>query len=173
MKQTTRTWGARWVLLAALAAASAAPALAQDIKIGFVSTERILRDSNAAKAAQTRLEQEFSRREREIEALGNQLRQASEKFEKDAPTLSESQRAARQRQLAELERDFQRRRREFQEDLAQRRNEELQQIIERANRVIKQIAEAEKYDLILQEAVYIAPKHDITDKVINGLNSAK
>jgi len=173
MKHTTWNWGARWVLLAALAVASAASALAQDIKIGFVSTERILRDSNAAKAAQTRLEQEFSRREREIEALGNQLRQATEKFEKDAPTLSDSQRAARQRQLAELDRDFQRRRREFQEDLAQRRNEELQQVIERANRVIKQIAEAEKYDLILQEAVYIAPKHDITDKVINGLNSAK
>ena len=173
MKHMTRTWGARWVLVAVLATASAAAALAQDIKIGFVSTERILRDSNAAKAAQNRLEQEFSRREREIEALGNQLRQATEKFEKDAPTLSESQRAARQRQLAELDRDFQRRRREFQEDLAQRRNEELQQVIERANRVIKQIAETEKYDLILQEAVYIAPKHDITDKVINGLNSAK
>ncbi|OBS31954.1 hypothetical protein A9O67_10985 [Tepidimonas fonticaldi] len=172
MKHITRTWGARWVLAAAFAAASTV-ALAQDLKIGFVSTERILRDSNAAKAAQTRLEQEFSRREREIDALGNQLRQATEKLEKDAPTLSESQRATRQRQLAELDRDFQRRRREFQEDLAQRRNEELQQVIERANRVIKQIAEAEKYDLILQEAVYIAPRHDITDKVISGLNNAK
>ncbi|MCX7662379.1 MAG: OmpH family outer membrane protein [Tepidimonas fonticaldi] len=172
MKHMTRTWGARWVLAAAVAAASTA-ALAQDLKIGFVSTERILRDSNAAKAAQTRLEQEFSRREREIDALGNQLRQATEKLEKDAPTLSESQRATRQRQLAELDRDFQRRRREFQEDLAQRRNEELQQVIERANRVIKQIAETEKYDLILQEAVYIAPRHDITDKVISGLNNAK
>ncbi|MFN3610478.1 OmpH family outer membrane protein [Tepidimonas sp.] len=172
MKHMTRTWGARWVLAVAVAAASTA-ALAQDLKIGFVSTERILRDSNAAKAAQTRLEQEFSRREREIDALGNQLRQATEKLEKDAPTLSESQRATRQRQLAELDRDFQRRRREFQEDLAQRRNEELQQVIERANRVIKQIAETEKYDLILQEAVYIAPRHDITDKVISGLNNAK
>ncbi len=172
MKHMTRTWGARWVLVVA-AAAACTVALAQDLKIGFVSTERILRDSNAAKAAQTRLEQEFSRREREIDALGNQLRQATEKFEKDAPTLSESQRTARQRQLAELDRDFQRRRREFQEDLAQRRNEELQLVIERANRVIKQIAEAEKYDLILQEAVYIAPRHDITDKVISGLNNAK
>ncbi|MDM7456666.1 MAG: OmpH family outer membrane protein [Tepidimonas sp.] len=172
MKHMTRTWCARWMLAAAAAAASTA-ALAQDFKIGFVSTERILRDSNAAKAAQTRLEQEFSRREREIDALGNQLRQATEKFEKDAPTLSESQRTARQRQLAELDRDFQRRRREFQEDLAQRRNEELQLVIERANRVIKQIAEAEKYDLILQEAVYIAPRHDITDKVISGLNNTK
>ncbi|MGQ9724763.1 MAG: OmpH family outer membrane protein [Tepidimonas sp.] len=168
----TRLWGARWVLAAVFTAATTA-ALAQDFKIGYVSIDRILRDSNAAKAAQSRLEQEFSRRSSEIDALGNQLRQASEKFEKDAPTLSESQRASRQRQLAELERDFQRRRREFQEDLAQRRNEELQQVIERANRVIKQIAESEKYDLILQEAVYIAPRHDITDKVISGLNNAK
>lgn len=175
MKYLTRTWGARWALVAACAAASigSSAALAQDLKIGFVSTERILRDSQAAKAAQARLEQEFSRREREIDALGTQLRQATEKLEKDAPTLSESQRAARRRQIAELDRDFQRRRREFQEDLAQRRNEELQAVIERANRVIKQIAESEKYDLILQEAVYIAPKHDITDKVISGLNASK
>jgi outer membrane protein len=172
MKRMISSLLARLLLVAAAAAAVPA-ALAQDIKIGFVSTERILRDSNAAKAAQARLEQEFSRREREIQNLGEQLRQATEKLEKDGPTLSESQRAARQRQIAELERDFQRRRREFQEDLAQRRNEELQQVIEKANRVIKQIAESEKYDLILQEAVYIAPRHDITDKVINGLNNSK
>jgi len=172
MKHTTRMWLGRVALVVASVAATSAT-LAQDLKIGFVSTERILRDSNAAKSAQTRLEQEFARREREIQSLGDQLRQSSEKLEKDAPTLSESQRASRQRQIAELDRDFQRRRREFQEDLAQRRNEELQQVIERANRVIKQIAETEKYDLILQEAVYIAPRHDITEKVINGLNNAK
>lgn len=172
MTLSLRRWGSRCALAAAVASTTVA-SFAQDLKIGFVSTERILRDSNAAKAAQTRLEQEFARRERELNQLGEQLRQATEKLEKDLPTLSESQRASRQRQLAELDRDFQRRRREFQEDLAQRRNEELQAVIERANRVIRQIAEAEKYDLILQEAVYIAPRHDITDKVINGLNNAK
>ena len=37
--------------------------------------------------------------------------------------------------------------------------------------MVKQVAEAEKYDLILQEAVYINPKHDITDKVIKALNA--
>lgn len=172
MTLTLRRWGTRCALAVAIASTAVA-SFAQDLKIGFVSTERILRDSNAAKAAQTRLEQEFSRRERELNQLGEQLRQATEKLEKDLPTLSESQRVSRQRQVVELDRDFQRRRREFQEDLAQRRNEELQAVIERANRVIRQIAEAEKYDLILQEAVYIAPKHDITDKVINGLNNAK
>ena len=96
----------------------------------------------------------------------------SEAFQREAPTLSEAQRSTRQRQMVELERDFQRRRQAFQEDLNLRRNEELQQVIERANRVIRQIAEAERFDLIIQEAVYIHPRHDITDKVIAGLNSA-
>jgi outer membrane protein len=152
---------------------AAATASAQDFKIGFVNTDRIFRDSSAAKAAQTKLEQEFSRREREIENLRTQLRTASEKFEREGPTLSETQRTTRQRQLVDLDRDFQRRSREFQEDLNLRKNEELQQVLERANRVIRQIAEAEKYDLIIQEAVYINPKHDITERVINGLNNAR
>jgi outer membrane protein len=159
--------------VAALAFGCAAVASAADLKIGFVNTDRIFKEASTAKAAQSKLEQEFSRREREVEALGGQLKSASEKLEKDGPTLSDSQRGARQRQLVELDREFQRKRREFQEDLAQRKNEELQLVLERANRVIRQVAENEKYDLILQEAVYIAPRHDITDKVLSGLNSAK
>jgi outer membrane protein len=95
----------------------------------------------------------------------------SEKYERDAPTLSESQRVSRQKQLVEQDRDLQRKRREFQEDLNARKNEELQQVLERANRVVKQVAESEKYDAIFQEAVYINPKHDITDKVIKALNA--
>ena len=101
------------------------------------------------------------------------LKAMSDKFEREAPTLSESQRAQRQKQLLDQDRDFQRKRREFQEDLNARKNEELQQVLERANRVVKQVAEAEKYDVVLQEAVYINPKHDITDKVIKALNAAK
>ena len=85
--------------------------------------------------------------------------------------MAESQRNTRQRQLVDQDRDFQRKRREFQEDLSTRKNEELSQVLERANKVVKQVAEAEKYDVILQEAVYINPKHDITDKVIKALNA--
>ncbi len=155
------------------AAILAAPAFAQEFRVGFVNTDRIFREANTAKAAQTKLEQEFSRREKEINDLGNALKTASEKFEREAPTLSESQRVARQRQVVEQEREFQRKRREFQEDLNARKNEELQAVLERANRVVKQVAEAEKYDLVLQEAVYINPKHDITEKVIRALNASK
>jgi outer membrane protein len=84
----------------------------------------------------------------------------------------EGQRVSRQKQLVDQDRDFQRKRREFQEDLNSRKNEELQQVLERANKVVKQVAESEKYDLVLQEAVYVNPKHDITDKVLKVLNSA-
>jgi outer membrane protein len=146
---------------------------ADDFRVGFVNTDRIFREANTAKAAQAKLEQEFSKREKDLNALGDALKNASDKFEREAPTLSESQRAQRQKQLVDQDRDFQRKRREFQEDLNARKNEELQQILERANRVVRQVAEQEKYDLVLQEAVYINPKHDITDKVIKALNSAK
>ena len=145
-------------------------AQAQEFRIGFVNTDRIFRESAPAKASQTKLEQEFAKREKELVDMGNTLKSASDRFERDAPTLSETQRNNRQKQLVEQDRDFQRKRREFQEDLNNRKNEEFQQVLERANRVVRQVAESEKYDLVLQEAVYINPKHDITEKVIKAIN---
>ena len=147
-------------------------AQAQEFKAGFVNTDRIFREANTAKASQAKLEQEFARREKDLIDLGNRLKADTEKFERDAPTMAESQRTVRQRQLVDQDRDFQRKRREFQEDLGARKNEELAQVLDRANKVVKQVAEAEKYDVIMQEAVYINPKHDITDKVIKALNAA-
>lgn len=148
-------------------------ATAQEFKVGIVNLDRIFREANSAKSAQTKLEQEFSKREKELTEGGAQLKTLSDKFEREAPTLAESQRNSRQRQLVDQDREFQRKRREFQEDLNTRKNEELQLVIERANKVVKTLAEAEKYDLILQESVYVNPKHDITDKVIKALNAAR
>ena len=167
----TRLSQALLALMAGTISCSASLAQAQDFKMGFVNTERIFREAASAKQAQAKLEQEFSKREKELVDAGNTLKAASEKLEREAPTLSESQRNSRQKQLVEQDRDFQRKRREFQEDLNARKNEELQLVLDRANRVVKQVAEAEKYDVILQEAVYINPKHDITEKVIKALNA--
>lgn len=144
---------------------------AQEFRIGFVSTDRIFKEASTAKAAQSKLEQEFSKREKDLVDLQATLKSMADKFEREAPTLPEGQRASRQKQLVDQDREFQRKRREFQEDLNSRKNEELQQVLERANKVVKQVAEAEKYDLVLQEAVYVNPKHDITDKVIKALNT--
>lgn len=156
---------------AALLAFAALGAQAQELKIGYVNADRVLRDAAPAKAAQAKLETEFGKREKELADMAGKLKAAGEKLDKDAPTLSESERTRRQRDLVEQDREFQRKRREFQEDLTQRKNEELASVVERANKVMKQIFDTEKYDLILQEAVFAGPKIDITDKVIKALNA--
>lgn len=167
MNYFLRGWGTGILLGGLLVCVSAQ---AQEFRIGFVSTDRIFKEASTAKAAQAKLEQEFSKREKDIAELGVALKTMADKFEREAPTLPEGQQASRQKQLLDQDREFQRKRREFQEDLNSRKNEELQQVLERANKVVKQVAETEKYDLVLQEAVYVNPKHDITDKVIKSLN---
>jgi outer membrane protein len=161
------------IFLAIAICLAGASVSAQEFRVGVVNLDRIFREANSAKAAQAKLEQEFSKREKELTESGTQLKALSEKFERESPTLAESARGTRQRQLVDQDREFQRKRREFQEDLNTRKNEELQLVIERANKVVKSLAEAEKYDLILQESVYVSPKHDITDKVIKALNAAR
>ena len=168
MKTSTKIW---W--LAGVLVASSLSASAQDSKIGYIDTKRITTESGPAKAAQTKLEQEFTKRQKELTEQQSALKSFSEKFERDQPTLSDTQRATRQKEFAEQGRDFQRKQREFQEDLNGRRNEELQQVLDRATKAVKQVAEAEKYDLVIQEVVYTNNKHDITDKVLKILNSGK
>lgn len=159
----------------ALVAASGNATAQQELsaKIGYVSLERIIRESTAAKSAQERIQQEFSRRDKELQEMAARLKQASEKLDRDAPVVAEGERLRRQRELADLDREFQRKQREFREDINQRRNEELATVIERANRVIRQIAEQEKYDLIFQDAVHVSPRIDMTEKVLRALNAAK
>ena len=154
----------KWLAVALVSAlvCSAATAVQAEVKIGVVSTEVILRDSAAAQAASKKLEQEFSKRDKELNAAGQRLKNDVERFEKNAGTMTEQERIRKQR-------DFQRRQRELREDFNQRRNEELQKLLRQANTVIKNIAQREKYDLILQEAIYVNPKIDITDQVLKEL----
>jgi outer membrane protein len=164
------------IVLAAVLAALAAPAAAQQPpaqpsgKFGFVHTERILRDSIPAVRAQKKIEAEFQKRDRELASIADQLKRMQAELDRDAMTMSDTQRRTKEREFGELNRDFQRKQREFREDLNQRRNEELAQVVEQANRVIRMIAEQEKFDIIFQEMpAYVSPRIDITDKVIKAL----
>jgi outer membrane protein len=152
---------------------SSQAAHAQSPKIGYVNTERILRDSAPSKAADQKLQAEFSKRDKELQDVAARLKALGERIDRDAAVTQESEKVRRQREFAELEKDFQRKQREFREDFNQRRNEELSQIVERANRVIKQLAEQEKYDFIIQEAVYASPQVDITERVLKSLNAQR
>ncbi len=147
-------------------------ALAQG-KIGFVNIDRILRDAAPAVRAQKKIEAEFSKRDQELGRQAESLKRAQDAFQKNGPTMSESERRNREREITDLDREFQRRQREFREDLNQRRNEELAGVLERANRAVRQISETEKFDIVFQEAVWVDPRIDITDKVIRALDDTK
>jgi outer membrane protein len=158
-------------LACVLGSAAAQPASPAPVgKFGFVHTERILRDSVPAQRAQKQIEAEFQKRDRELAGIADQLKRMQEELEKNAMTLSETQRRAKEREFGELNREFQRKQREFREDLNQRRNQELARVVEQANGVIRQIAEQEKFDIIFQEMpAYVSPRIDITDRVIKAL----
>ena len=156
-------------IIAIALALSALSAGAVEMKIGFVNTERVFREAAPAKRAQQVLEREFSNRNTELAKLEKQGRDLQADLERENVTIPESQRREKERQLADISRDFQRKQREIREDLNLRRNEELARVQERATRVINQIAEAEKFDLIIQEAVFASSRIDITEKVIKAL----
>jgi outer membrane protein len=146
---------------------------ASELKVGYVNTQRIFRDAPAAQKAAKKLESEFSKRDQELQRMGKQLQSLQENLEKNAVTMAEGDRRTKEKEFGELSREFQRKQREFREDLNLRQNEENAAVIEKANRAIKQIAETEKYDLILQDVVWVSPKLDITDRVIKVLIEGK
>jgi outer membrane protein len=140
-----------------------------DSKIGAINIQKILADAPQAARAKKKIEKDFEPRDQELQRIAKQLKAMQENIDKNAVTMAESERRAKEREFGDLNREFQRKQREFREDLSQRQNEEMAAIFERVNKIVKQLAEAEKYDIIFQEAAYINPRIDITDKVIKAL----
>lgn len=155
--------------MCAACALSVAPVQAQDSKIAIFDSQRIMRESAPAKAAEAKIEQEFSKRGKELQEMSVKIKAMADKLDKDAPVLSESERIKRQRELIDIDQDWKRKQRIYNEDLSQRRNEEIAALVERAGKAVRAIAEAEKYDIVLQDAVYFNPRIDITDKVLKAL----
>ena len=144
-----------------------------ETKIGFVNSDRVMREAAPAVRAQQRLEKEFEKRDQELQRIARDLKSMQEDLERNGPTMADGDRRNKERALTELNRDFQRKQREFREDLNQRRNEELASVLDKANRTVKELAEQENYDIIFQEAVNANPRVDLTDKVIKALSDAK
>ena len=151
----------------------ATQASAAELKVGYVNTQRIFRDAPTAVKAQKRIEAEFSKRDQDVQRMAKQLQGLQETLEKNSVTMSESERRGKEKELNDLSREFQRRQREFREDLNLRQNEENAAIIEKANKAIKQLAESEKFDLIVQDVVWVSPRLDVTDKIIKALSDGK
>lgn len=140
-------------------------------KIGFVNTEKILKESLPAQEAQKSLSKEFSKRESNLLDLAKDLKNKSDKLERDTNTLSNSERSRLQLELTDSDAKFQRERRNLEEEVQIRRSQLLADILERANREVIRVAEADDIDIVFQDAVWFNPKIDITAKVLEALKS--
>jgi outer membrane protein len=157
---------------AAVAASAHAQAQAQGVtgRIGFVYTERLMTESKAAKTADAKMQAEFSKRQKQVDEMVQRFKTTREKFDEEAPKLSDLDRTRRTRELLDMEKDMQRMQREYNEDLFQRKNEERAAIAQKAFKLIEQVAEQEHLDVVLQEAVWSSPRIDITDKILKLLD---
>jgi outer membrane protein len=148
-----------------------ASALAEDIKIGVVDTERVLAESAPAVRALRKIEREFLPRDQELKKLAIQAKELQDLQEKEGKRMPEAERRSKERDLAALNREYQRGQRQMREDLSLRQNDEVAALQLTATKAIQIIAETERYDLILplRDLVYRSPRIDITDKVLKAL----
>jgi outer membrane protein len=168
LNTVTASWPKRLALLA-LCACSMAQAQSTG-RIGYVYTERLMTESKLAKAADAKIEGEFSKRQKQIQESIARLKTMSDKFDVEAAGLVEPELTKRRRELIEMDKDLQRTQREFREDLIQRKSEERSIIAAKAYKLIEQIAEQEKLDVVLQESIWTSPRIDLTDKVLKQLD---
>jgi outer membrane protein len=146
-------------------------AQADEIKIGVVDTEKVLAESAPALRALKKIEKEFLPRDQELKRMASQAKALQDMLEKDGKTMPEADRRSKERDLATLNREYQRAQRQMREDLSLRQNDEVAALQLTASKAIQVIAEAEKYDLILplRDLIYRSPRIDITEKVIKAL----
>lgn len=147
-------------------------AMASEAKIGYVNLQKVGNEATQAVRAMKKLRAEFEKREQEIQRLDASIKAMIEKLDKEGVTMAASERRTRERELADASRELQTKKRDFREDWSLRQNEELMLLNESVAKVIRKIAETDKYDLIVQDAVYASQAIDITARVIKAMNDA-
>ena len=161
----------RNLLIAAALALPVSLVQAADLKIGVVSTARIMSSSPQVGSAKKQLEQEFASRKKGLDDALKALRKQEEKLSKDGAVMSESQRRSLENEIRSQQRELARTSAEFREDANLRLNEEMGKIQKQVLEAINSIAKEEGFDLIIEGALYASPQVDVTEKVLKRLTS--
>ena len=155
-----------------LASALFSQGLLAETKIGFVDTVKLMEAAPQAKSAQSKIESEFSPREKELVSLQREIKEMEDKLSRDGAVMSDSQRSNLERDILAKRRDLKRSQEEFRDDLNIRRNEVLAKLQKDMYEAVVALAKEEKFDLILsQGVVYSSDRIDITDSVLKKLGA--
>ena len=143
---------------------------AEELKIGIVDVNKILKDAPQTLSANKKLEKEFSSRTEKLKAKIATLQADEKKYQKESLTMSDVERDKTEKSLQQRRIDIQRNERELREDMDLRRREEIGDLQEKINLTIDKIAADEKYDLILYNGIaFASSKVDMTDQIIKAL----
>ena len=158
-------WFSGFVLLSVLFTL-APSALAQPVQIAYIDGVRIENGTRRAFEISEMLRQEFSAREQEIRGMETKVKA----LQAQLPGVA----AGRERELKEREFQTQAQRfeqagRAFVDELERRKAEERRKYFVEVTAIVNKIAEAQKLDLVVQEAVYAGKAVDITEQVIKAL----
>jgi outer membrane protein len=159
------------IILLAAALAGFASLASAEAKIGVVNTDLLLQNSPQYQAAQQTISAEFAPRQREIQNLQQMLAAQEEILNKDAATMTELQRSAKEKELRDGKRQLQSKNDAAEEDFSARRDEEMAKLQRILRDEISAYAKANGYDIILVSGVgYASAAYDVTKPLLDALN---
>jgi len=147
---------------------------ADELKIGIVDVNKILKEAPQTISANKKLEKEFSARTEKLKSKIKTLQSDEKKFQKESLTMSDEQRDKAERGIQQRKIEVQRDERELREDMDLRRREEIGDLQEKINLTIDKIAADDKFDLILYNGIaFASEKVDITKMIIKALGGGE
>ena len=159
------------LLFAALLTGASAIAQTEGLRIGAVDFGRLIDQSPQARLAEQALAEEFSPDQRELSAMQISLQEKVETFQRDGAIMGETERSNLEREILELQRDFERSNNAFREDMNLRRNETIQQIQQALIQEVQIYSRAAGYDLVVANPLYYGGAVDITEEVLRRLEA--
>jgi outer membrane protein len=145
-----------------------------EMKIGFVDLAKLSESAPQIRSAQSKIDAEFTSREKELIDLQRKTAKLEEKLSKDGAVMSDAERSKLEREILSKRREMKRSQDEFRDDLNIRKNEMLRQVNIEIGEIIQNYAKSANYDLILAQGVmYAGERADITDAILKKLSAGK
>lgn len=162
----------------AMLASGAGVCQAQDaaqLKVAVVNVQQVLQQSPRVAALSKNLEAQFKGRQTSIGDQQTALQGEMDKYKKDAPTMSQADKASMEKKISTDRADLVKKVVAYQQDLQKEQNKIMQGILGDINGIVSGIAKNQSYNLVLdaQAVIYAADGADITADVAKQFNAKK
>jgi outer membrane protein len=151
--------------------------VAQQVKIGHVSSEAILKELPDAQDAQRQLDALVVEWQNELQKMQQEWQRKFDEYDKRKLIMTEQRRADTERELQALDRriaEFRNQKFGQNGDLFNKQNELMKPVQDRVFKAIQEVAQEEGYDYVFDKSgeilmMYANEKNDLTAKVLAKL----